>query len=407
MMRMRTWILFLTSLLCYTYFLQWFVLLLLILAMATIFTDRISNLRQHKIASVFVVLLYISGFALFKGYSSAQTIAGYSVFAFSGISYVADQYRRKRDYSIPDVIVYLFFFPKMLAGPIVKAENFIPQLEETYKWSSRSLYKGFKVALYGCFLKFIIADILLGREQEMYGINVIMQSVIWGVRFYIDFYAYSILAVGVAMWLGIDLPYNFNNPYSATSFKAFWQRWNITLSIWLRDYIYIPLGGNRGSKLVSTFNVIATFIISGLWHGISMPFLLWGVCHGVLVSIERFVVKPQLCDNRIWMIMYRIIVVFTTMLLWELFRFRSCEDVGLYIHHLQEYAGIDMQVFTIFCIAIIALLLIDSRAMKSVVFQDGSSRRNIICEVTFLSIILVVLLFCPYKYTFNFFYFKF
>ena len=156
-----------------------------------------------------------------------------------------------------------------------------------------------------------------------------LQSFIWGIRFYFDFYAYSLLAVGVALVFGMVLPYNFDNPYSAQSFKDFWQRWNITLSTWLRTYIYIPLGGNRCSKNRAILNILVTFVVSALWHGLTIPFVFWGLAHAGLICLERYVFIPF--KGR-WM--YRVFVLLSCIFLWQFFRFNNMTDIDIYFYNL-------------------------------------------------------------------------
>lgn len=406
-MNIRKIFLLSTSMLCYTILVGWHILLFVVFASVVIGEDCISDIRWRKFASVVTLLMLVGGFLFFKGVSSMHTIIGYSVFAFSGISFIADQTSNRHQYSIMDILVYLFFFPKMMAGPIVKAADFIPQLSASYDRKTTPFYQGFKLVLYGCFLKLIVADNILAAEQTALGINLLCQSFIWGIRLYIDFYAYSLMAVGVAQWMGIKLPYNFDSPYSSYTFKEVWKRWNITLSAWLRDYVYIPLGGNKKSKPMIALNIIVTFIISGLWHGISIPFVLWGLMHGLLVCLERFVFHPHLMKNKYSKMGYRFFVVVATMMLWQLFLFDGWDDGIAYIHHLLRRSQLDVQTVLTLLLSTMSLIGIESKQVKSLVMGTSSSCSAIYKEVTLMALMLVVLLLCPYKYTFDFFYFKF
>lgn len=407
-MILRKYFLLVVSLLFYTCLVRWQIFLLLLLAGAIVLTDRITKNPFQCMASVLTILLLISGFLAFKGFTSAKMIVGYSVFAFSGISHIIDQYKGRKYYSIIDTLVYLFFFPKMMAGPIVRASEFIPQLCSKHKkWMEASIYQGFKLSLYGCFLKFIIADNLLCIERDAIGVNLALQSLIWGIRFYLDFYAYSLIAVGVAMWFGITLPYNFDNPYSSESFRDFWKRWNITLSTWLRDYIYIPLGGSKRSQPSTFMNILLTFVISGLWHGISIPFVLWGLAHSAFVSMERFVIRPTKRQSRAFKLVYRVFVVIVTAVLWQLFRFDDCTDIMIYGQNLCGGWNINPSILLTLGVAVVFLFVVESKQIKSLVFHLDSSRLSIYGEATLFSLMLAILLLCPYKYTFSFFYFSF
>lgn len=286
-MTFKRWFFLLTSIVCYWMIVHDCIWALLILSILIVVADR----TKSSLLAIASIALLVLGFVYFKVISPTTTLYGYSVFAFTGISFLVDQYKKRESYSILDTFVFLFFFPKMLAGPIVRVIDFIPQLSKS-RCSSTLVYRGFKLVIYALFVKFIIADVLLSVEAEHRGINLLLQSFIWGIRFYFDFYAYSLLAVGVALVFGIVLPYNFDNPYSAQSFKDFWQRWNITLSTWLRTYIYIPLGGNRCSKNRAILNILVTFVVSALWHGLTIPFVFWGLAHAGLICLERYVFIP-------------------------------------------------------------------------------------------------------------------
>ncbi len=406
-MKVRSWLILGFSLLCYCALVQLQILLFLLLAGVIVLTEKTSKPHLRKIFSRIAILLIVMGFVAFKTFSSAQMLIGYSVFAFSGISFVVDQYKDRKVYSTVDILAYLFFFPKMMAGPIVRPSDFIPQLALQLKKQDCALYKGFKLVLFGCFMKFIVADNLLDTDTEQVGLNLFLQSLVWAVRFYLDFYSYSIIAVGLALWCGIILPYNFDNPYSATSFRDFWKRWNLTLTSWLRDYVYIPLGGNKLSKVRMLINVLLTFIVSGLWHGISIPFVLWGGCHGLMVCVEKnfgFLNKNISC---LFKILYRFYVVVSTMLLWQLFRFKDIGEISAFWERLFISSGCRKQTVASFLIAIAFLIFVESKTVKLLVLNMGTTRYHILCEVTLLSLMLALLILCPYKYTFNFFYFNF
>lgn len=406
-MKVRSCLLLGISLLCYFVMVRLNILLFLFLSIFIVLVDKTSKAELRRILSTIVILLIVIGFVVFKAFSSIQMLVGYSVFAFSGISFIVDQNKDRKEYGIIDTLVYLFFFPKMMAGPIVRASDFISQLTQQQKWQDLALYKGFKLVLFGCFLKFIVADTLLDMDAELFGVSLFFQSLVWGVRFYMDFYSYSIIAVGLALWCGIKLPYNFDNPYSATSFRDFWTRWNITLTSWLRDYVYIPLGGSRTAKARMFLNILLTFVVSGLWHGISLPFLLWGCCHGVLLCVEKLACLSNERMTVIFKMLYRSLVVITTMLLWQLFRFKNFEELLEYSERIFVNSELEVQIIVSSLAAVVSLLVIESKFVKSLVFSMATSRNHIIGEVSLMSLMLAVLLLCPYKYTFNFFYFNF
>lgn len=393
------------SIACYVYFTQWNVVYFLLLAILIITTSRVENTAFRKLLSFATITCLVMGFLLFKSITiNGNIILGYSVFAFCGISFIIDLYKKGQKYDIVDILLYLFFFPKMLAGPIVQAEYFIERLASSVM-SKLQFYQGIKLLIYACFLKFIVADIFLSIDMTGIGINLFMQTVIWGIRFYIDFYGYSLMAVGLGLLVGIRLPYNFDNPYSALNFRDLWHRWNITLTQWLGKYIYIPLGGSRCTTTKTYLNIILTFAVSGLWHGITLPFALWGFCHGILVCIERICLGFSKNVALRWL--YRLFVVLTTMFLWQLFRLTDLNQVVDYFAKLCSFAIIDKTILIYGLSACLLLYVIERPIVKRLMLGNENSRSHIICEVSMLSVMLAILVLCPLHYTFNFFYLKF
>lgn len=393
------------SLACYVYFTQWNVVYFLLLAFLIVCTNHINNTFLRKSFSLTTIVCLIAGFLLFKFSTiNENMVLGYSVFAFCGISFVIDQYKERHNYDTVDILLYMFFFPKMLAGPIVRAGNFIEQLAAS-TMSKQQLYQGTKLLIYACFLKFIVADIFLNTDMTGVGFNLFMQTVIWGIRFYLDFYSYSLMAVGLGLWVGIRLPYNFDNPYSALTFRDLWHRWNITLTQWLGKYIYIPLGGNKCSAAHICLNIVLTFVVSGLWHGLTWPFALWGICHGALVCLERMGVGYT--PKALFKWPYRLFVVLTTMLLWQLFRLTGLKQVADYLAQLGSSAVIDKTILIYGLSACLLLYTIESPITKRLMLGNEDSRSHIIYEVSILSIMLVILTLCPLHYSFDFFYLKF
>lgn len=396
-MKLRRWFFLLASLACYWLLAQNGILVFLLLATLIVVADKT---RRYWL-TVLTIFLLAFGFVYFKVLSSAAMLFGYSVFAFTGISFLVDQHKNRQPYGWLDTMVYLFFFPKMLAGPIVRAADFIPQFS-TNRCSGTSVYQGFKLLIYALFIKFMLADTMFSAVHNSNGIALLLQSFVWGIRFYLDFYAYSLMAVGGAMLFGIALPYNFDNPYAARSFKEFWQRWNITLSAWLRDYIYIPLGGNRCSRGRTIINVIVTFVVSGLWHGVAIPFVLWGLAHAVLVCLERFVINAW--TGR-WL--QRSLVVLVSILLWQLFRFADCSDIVHYFQNICSEGTPTVSLLWTVVGGVASLWIIESQGLKRLVFEMASSRRAIVCEASFFAVLITVLVLCPMSYSFNFFYFNY
>ena len=224
---------------------------------------------------------------------------GISFFTFQGISYVVDIYRGKvhGNYTMLDVMLYISFFPQLVAGPIVRAADFMPQLRAQPQPQNILATMGMLLILWGIFKKAIVANYLSVElvdpvffDPSRYSsFDVLFACYGYAVQIYCDFSAYSDIAIGVAALLGYHFPKNFDQPYRAASLREFWHRWHISLSTWLRDYLYIPLGGNRLGTIKTYRNVFITMFLGGLWHGAAWNFLLWGTFHGSGLMVERFI----------------------------------------------------------------------------------------------------------------------
>jgi D-alanyl-lipoteichoic acid acyltransferase DltB (MBOAT superfamily) len=221
---------------------------------------------------------------------------GISFYTFMAISYVVDVYRLEiAPASWLDAFVYLSFFPHLVAGPIVRGEELLPQIRRARDSSgidvSRAAYLIvgglFKKLVVSSFLAAQIVDPVFGAPGAHSALETLFAIYGYAIVIYTDFSAYSDIAIGTALLLGFEFPENFDRPYSATSLRDFWQRWHMTLSRWLRDYLYIPLGGSRHGELRTAVNVMITMLIGGLWHGAGWTFVVWGGLHGVGQVIGR------------------------------------------------------------------------------------------------------------------------
>ena len=222
--------------------------------------------------------------------------AGLSFYTFQSIGYVVDVYagRVRAERNLLDYALYVSFFPQLVAGPIERAGHMLPQYHAKRLFDPAGWRVGLGLLLWGFFKKLVIADNTALVVNKVFALAQPSFPVIWAgvfafaVQIYADFSGYTDIARGTARLLGIELMRNFNHPYIATSPADFWRRWHISLSTWLRDFIYIPLGGNRGGAARASFNLVATFAISGLWHGASWNYVLWGLYWGLLILIQRF-----------------------------------------------------------------------------------------------------------------------
>ncbi|MFQ5609190.1 MAG: MBOAT family O-acyltransferase [Woeseiaceae bacterium] len=223
---------------------------------------------------------------------------GISFYTFQSMSYSFDVYRKQimPANSALDFALYVSFFPQLVAGPILRANYFLQQLVEDNRERVADIGWGFALITVGLFEKVVLADGLLAPVVEtVYGSTTTatttdawIGTLAFAGQIFFDFNGYSVIAVGLARCLGFRLPWNFLSPYAAVGFSDFWRRWHVTLSSWLRDYLYISLGGNRGGKLRTLANLLMTMLLGGLWHGASWLFVLWGGAHGLLLVLERF-----------------------------------------------------------------------------------------------------------------------
>jgi D-alanyl-lipoteichoic acid acyltransferase DltB (MBOAT superfamily) len=222
---------------------------------------------------------------------------GISFYTFQTISYSVDIYRRKVQpvKNIVDFGFYVSFFPQLVAGPIVRAAEFVPQLYKKYQVTQREFGYALFLILNGLIKKMLVSDFIsinfvdrIFANPELYtGLENLLGVYGYGLQIYCDFSGYTDIAIGVALLLGFRLPLNFNSPYKAESITDFWHRWHISLSSWLRDYLYIPLGGNRKGKIRTYINLAVTMILGGLWHGAAWRFIIWGALHGVWLAIHK------------------------------------------------------------------------------------------------------------------------
>ena len=223
---------------------------------------------------------------------------GISFYTFASLSYTIDVYRREvaGDSGYLDYALFVSFFPHLVAGPIVRAKQLLPQFREPRQPSRDQLGWGLTLICIGLFSKTVLADYLFAPVVDELYTNPVTHNAAsaWAAmlgfsgQIYFDFSGYSLCAIGLALCFGFEFPDNFRYPYAARGFSDFWRRWHITLSSWLRDYLYIPLGGNRIGRFRAYLNLMLTMLIGGLWHGASWMFVLWGGLHGVYLAAERW-----------------------------------------------------------------------------------------------------------------------
>lgn len=312
----------------YTFYAQWNVKYLGLIIISTLIDyvlareiDRRDDPRWRRGLMACSVVSNVGVLALFKYYgffvaelndlmmsfglrSSLPTLnlllpVGISFFTFENVSYTLDVYRKKipPTKSLLDYAIFVSFFPRMVAGPIIRASHFLPQLQARPKYDDQRVINGFYLILKGLAKKIILADMLgfwladdvFGSPDSYHGARVLLGVYAYAFQIYNDFSGYTDIAIGSSKMLGFELPENFNRPYMARNLQDFWRRWHISLSTWLRDYLYIPLGGSRISASRTYLNLFITMVLGGLWHGANWTFVVWGAFHGMMLGVTRVV----------------------------------------------------------------------------------------------------------------------
>ena len=225
---------------------------------------------------------------------------GISFYTFQAVGYSIDVYRGtiKAERNFLTYALFVSFFPQLVAGPIERAKNLLPQFHEEHKFNPDDVIEGFKLMLWGYFMKLCIADAISGYVNAVFrnvanhnGASMLLATIYFTFQVYCDFAGYSQIAIGAARVMGYRLMQNFRQPYLSSSIKEFWRRWHISLSSWFMDYLYIPMGGNRVKYGRHLLNLMITFLISGLWHGANWTFVLWGALHGSYLILENVILK--------------------------------------------------------------------------------------------------------------------
>lgn len=264
---------------------------------------------------------------------------GISFYSFQILSYIIDLYRNKVEpvKNILDFGFYVSFFPQLIAGPIVRASSFIPQMYSGYKVQKEEAAQALFLILNGLIKKVIIADYIsvnfvdrvFDNPLSYSGLENLLAIYGYSLQIYCDFSGYTDIAIGLALWMGFRLPLNFNSPYKAANITDFWRRWHISLSSWLKDYLYIPLGGNRKGKKRTYFNLFVTMLLGGLWHGANLRFVIWGALHGIYLAIHKLYLTyfPQK-DNKKWHWLSVLVTFHIVTFTWMVFRSNSMQMVA-------------------------------------------------------------------------------
>ncbi len=376
----------------------------------------------------------VSLMSLFRGEGFTLDLvlpAGISFYTFGTAAYVIDVYQGKMKplHHLGLYAAYVSYFPKLLAGPIERIQPFIRQLRGADSFSYEDGMYGVYQMVWGFFKKMVIADTLAKYVNLVYGDvhgygggALLAASVMYMIQIYCDFSGYSDIAMGVSRLFGIRLSDNFLHPYSAVSIQDFWRRWHISLSSWFRDYLYIPLGGNRKGKLRTYLNTVIVFMVSGLWHGAAWTYIFWGLIHGIAQVFERILKRGKkrevrgfarvLCHLGVWVFL---------LITWIFFRADTLSDAFYVLTHLfsgivspvsyayRAYSQLGIDSYTLLCIPYMLLCLLVFEVLASKkdpllrLSEMGPKKRFVLC-LFFMFMFLMVL---PVRSSNEFLYFKF
>lgn len=268
---------------------------------------------------------------------------GISFYTFEILSYTIDIYRKnlKPEKSTIDFAIFIAFFPKLIAGPIVRATEFLPQLKNKIEITKANFSIGIQIFLIGAFKKVVIADRMAFFSDPVFSnpslyttYTVWLALAAYTIQIFCDFSGYSDMAVGIAKILGFDLPMNFNIPYASQNPSEFWRRWHITLSRWLRDYLYIPLGGNRKGKTQTYINLFLTMFMGGLWHGASWNFVFWGLWHGGGLSVHKILSGKKTGNQHPFSFISWFGTIFFVMIGWIFFRSQDAKNTVMFLKRM-------------------------------------------------------------------------
>ncbi|MCD7826949.1 MAG: MBOAT family protein [Clostridiales bacterium] len=371
---------------------------------------------------------------------------GISFYTFQALGYIIDVYRKNvnAEYNILKYALFVSFFPQLVAGPIERSGKLMKQLnhaDEIKLWNYERIVKGFMIMMWGYFMKVVISDRAATVVNELFtnyyaydSVELIFGVTLFAVQIYCDFAGYSTIAVGAAKIMGFELMDNFDTPYFSTSIQEFWRRWHISLSSWFRDYLYIPLGGNRKGKIRKYINTMIVFLVSGLWHGADWTYVIWGGLHG-FYQIVGDITKPvkEKCAGKLkirtdatsYKLMKMAVTFGLTCFAWIFFAADNMtiavEYIARIFTRLDPWAltdgtiyslGLDRQQMNILIISIIVLLLVDLvKYKKGVRMENIADRQNSwVRPVIILSLVFAVIVFGAYGAEFDaqqFIYFQF
>lgn len=359
--------------------------------------------------------------------------AGISFYFFQSIGYLSDVYRGRipAEKHFGYYALFVSFFPQLLAGPIGRADTLLPQYKKERPFSYDNASYGLKLMAWGYYKKLVVADVFAVTVDKIYdnmysyvGFVFIIVTVMFAIEIYCDFSGYSDIAVGCAKLFGIDLMANFKSPYFSFSVKEFWSRWHISLSTWFRDYVYIPLGGNRTGRFRHCLNLMVTFLVSGFWHGSSLTYIIWGGIHGLLQIVETFLYPKKrngiavIRKKHWWQLPLTFALVCFS---WIFFRAETIQDTFWVISRLfwniskpRTYLKtalicLDMPYLTMFgmFLSAVVLAVYDYVSLKQDVIKLISKQNFVVRWIVYVLLLVVIALFSNKGIATEFIYFQY
>ena len=396
--------------------------------------DKSNIISKKKIwlGLTIIMMAILLGFlkynSLFSDNLNLVIPIGMSFYIFRCISYLVDLYKKKTTVSsFADHVCYVLFFPSFSSGPIDRYDDLHPQLIQRKMFDYEKASQGLWLFIWGLFKKIVVAGHLnfytswiYGSVERYKGFTLLFVSLLYTMQIYCDFSGYSDMAIGLAKLLGIDLKANFKSPYISGSIGEFWKRWHISLSTWLRDYIYIPLGGNRKGKIRQNVNLIITFLVSGIWHGASLNFIIWGLAHGIAQVFEKSVEKRETDNNLIRIIKWVFTFAFINFT-WVIFRLSTLHEIVYFFTHFlngisnpiqyvmetQQLLHIDAMTF-IRLVAIIGTMFIYDYFDNKNAVSEGIIKKSETFRIISMGILLfAIFLLCPIEPATEYIYFDF
>lgn len=340
---------------------------------------------------------------------------GISFYTFQALSYTMDIYRGdvKEEKSFLDYALFVSFFPQLVSGPIEKSKDFLPQLKIKHNFDYDRVKKGLLIMLVGFIYKMVVADriaiavnTVYGNLSNYSGIILFITAILYSFQIYTDFYGYSLIAKGTAKVLGYELYDNFDSPYLSKSIKEFWRRWHISLSTWFRDYLYFPLGGSRTSYIKKIRNIMIVFLVSGLWHGASWTFVIWGLLHGLyqVIGILTSKLREKIKFNN--KILSSLKIVFTFLLVtfaWIFFRASTFTD-AIYVitNSFKNFdlnlmgLGLDKYNLIFMFASVVLIVIFDILRLKVDLYRWLQERNIVIRWIVYFALIWITLIFGIY-----------